>query len=434
MKTRCYLPRGNNRILQRAVFQSLEQRRLMSAGDLDVSFSDDGKHVVDLPGGTSEFANATAVQADGKIVLAGRVNTGSEFDFFVARLTTTGALDPAFGGGDGVTTIDFAVTDEAMDLAIDGNNRIVVVGTSSSGAGSNARDFAVARLNAVGVLDTTFSGDGKTTVDFGVNDDAQAVAFDSNNLIYVGGYKDLGTTGQFALARLLTNGAQDTSYSGDGEVFFGFGGNNDSRCFDIAIDEFDHTVMVGYNEALGGTTGRNFAYARVGPNALLDPVFSGDGLAVTDFASADDEARAVAIGADGRITVGGFSPGTGGSDFTATRLSAGGSLDSSFNGDGAFRLNLGGVEAVDELVVHPDGDITLSGQTSVSSFQAALVRIRAVDGQLSTTFGDGGDGIQLITSAVSMMDSQSHWTRAISIPSSPALTAAGSSQLDACTI
>src|SRR5207244_4098344 len=36
------------------------------------------------------------------------------------------------------------------------------------------------------------------------------------------------------------------------------------------------------------------------------------------------------------------------------------------------------------------------GQTSVGSFQAALVRIRALDGQLSTTFGDGGDGIQLI--------------------------------------
>ena len=369
---------------------------MFSAGDLDVRFAGDGTSVIDLPGSTNEIANATVVQDDGKVVLVGRATVGAETDFFVARLLAGGGIDPTFGGGDGAITIDFAVNDEAMDVALDADGKMVVVGTSSSGAGSNARDFAIARLNANGTLDTSFSGDGKTTVDFGVNDDAQSVALDENGLIYVGGYKDLGTTGHFALARLLSSGAQDTSYSTDGEVFFGFGGNNDSRCYDIAIDEFDHVMMVGYDEVIGAANGRNFAYARVGPNALLDPVFSGDGLAVTDFAGDDDEARAVAIGVDGRITVGGFSPGAGGNDFTATRLSRGGALDSTFNGDGAFRLNLGGVEAVDDLVVHPDGDITLSGQTSVGSFQAALVRISAVNGQLSTTFGDGGDGIQFL--------------------------------------
>ena len=376
-------------------FQALEPRRLFSAGDLDLSFAGDGTSVIDLPGSTNEIANATVVQGDGKVVVVGRATVGAETDFFVARLLANGSIDTSFGGGDGVITIDFAVNDEAMDVALQDDGKVVVVGTSNSGAGSNARDFAVARLNANGALDTSFSGDGKTTVDFGVNDDATSVAVD-DNAIYVGGYKDLGTTGHFALAKLLSNGNPDTSYSTDGEVFFGFGGNNDSRCFDIAIDEFHHVMMVGYDEVIGGSDGRNFAYARVGPNAVLDPVFSGDGLAVTDFAGNDDEARAVAIGVDGRITVGGFSPGAGGNDFTATRLTRGGALDGTFNGDGAFRLNLGGVEAVDDLVVHPDGDITLSGQTSVGSFQAALVRISAIDGQLSTTFGDGGDGIQFL--------------------------------------
>jgi uncharacterized delta-60 repeat protein len=369
---------------------------MLSAGDLDLSFSADGKQLVDIANITNEFANAVVVQADGKVLLAGRATVSAETDFEIVRLLPDGTPDASFGGGDGAVTIDFSVNDEAQDVALDAAGKIVVVGTSSSGVGSNARNFAVARLSANGTLDTSFSGDGKTTVDFGVNDDAMAVAIDSDSAIYVGGYKDLGTTGQFALAKLLSSGAPDTTYSGDGEVFFGFGGNNDSRCYDIAVDDLHHVMMVGYDEVLGSGTGRNFAYARVGPNAVLDPVFSGDGLAVTDFASGDDEARAVGIGIDGRITVGGFSDGSGGDDFTATRLTRGGALDSTFNGDGAFRLNLGGVEAVDDLVIHPDGDITLSGQTSVGSFQAALVRINAIDGQLSTTFGDGGGGIQLI--------------------------------------
>jgi uncharacterized delta-60 repeat protein len=380
----------------RAAIQTLESRRLLSAGDFDTSFSADGKRVIDLPGSTNEFANATHVLPGGAVLVAGRATVGAETDFFVARIAEVGALDHTFGGGDGIIIVDFQVNDEAMDLAVDSAGKIVVVGTSSSGSGSNARKFAVARLTDTGVLDTTFSGDGKTLIDFGINADAQAVAINGNS-IYVGGYKDLGSTSQFALAKLLSTGAQDTSYSADGEVFFGFGGNNDSRCYDIAIDASGRVVMVGYDENFAsGNTGRNFAYARVGTNAVLDPSFSGDGLAVTDFASGDDEARATGIDPRGNIVVGGFSDGTGGDDFTATRLSDAGSLDSSFNGDGAFRLNLGGVEAVDDLVVQPDGDITLSGQTSFGGFQAALVRLSLGAGALAPSFGDGGDGIQLI--------------------------------------
>src|SRR5687768_17668790 len=189
----------------RAVLETLERRRLLSAGDLDATFSADGKHVVDLPGSANEVANAVAVDAGGKVILAGRMQVGAETDFAVARLNADGTVDTTFGGGDGFVSIDFAINDEATDVAIDGSGRVVVVGTSNAGAGSNARDFAVARLTSTGALDSTFSGDGKLAIDFGTNDDAQSVAI-HGSLIYVGGYKDIGTTGQFALARLTSAG------------------------------------------------------------------------------------------------------------------------------------------------------------------------------------------------------------------------------------
>src|SRR5262245_60239759 len=160
--------RADKRVVRAAfgALEALECRRLMSAGDLDPTFSTDGMQIVDLAGSGNEMVNATAVQSDGKVVLAGKYTSG-ELDFFVARLNKDGSTDTTFGGGDGFITIDFSVNDEAQDLAIDSSGKIVVVGTSSSGAGSNARNFAIARLTTAGALDTTFSGDGKTTVDFG---------------------------------------------------------------------------------------------------------------------------------------------------------------------------------------------------------------------------------------------------------------------------
>lgn len=375
----------------------METRRLLSAGDLDVAFSGDGKASIDLPGVTNEVVNATLVQPDGKVLFAGKATVGSETDFFVARLTTAGILDPTFST-DGVATIDFGVNDEANDLALDSTGRIVVVGTTGVGAtGTNARHFAIARLTDFGGLNVgTFSTDGKTTVDFDFNAEAQAVAIDGNN-IYVGGFKDLGSSGHFALVKLLDNGSQDTTYSTDGEVFFGFGATNDSRCYDIAIDSNHRVVMVGYDR-VSAATQRNFAYARVGTNALLDPSFSGDGLAVTDFNFGDDEARSVAIDLKGNLVVGGYAD-LGGTfdDFAATRLSEAGALDNSFNGDGRFSQSLNAsneLEIVEQLAVQNDGDITLVGTTTFGSNEAVMLRLNGFDGQLSTTFGDNGDGIQ----------------------------------------
>ena len=387
-----------------AVVQALEPRRLLSAGDLDPSFSGDGKAVIDLAGSSTEVANAVAVDPGGtgagRVILAGRLAgpAGNGTDFAVACLNPDGSLDTTFGGGDGVTTIDFGFNnDEALDVAIDGGDRIVVVGTTNAGAGSNARNFAVARLTPNGTPDGTFSGDGKLTIDFGSNDDATSVAL-HGSLIYVGGYKDLGATGQFALARLTAAGQPDNTFSGDGEVFFGFGANNDSRCYDVAVQPDGKIVMAGYDENLSaaGST-RDLAVARVGTDALLDDTFAGgDGLFTTTV-GLDEELRAVGVDFRGRIVAGGFNqPASGGEDFTAIRLTPAGVLDNSFNGDGKFALNLGNVDRVEDLALHPDGTVTLSGNTLGNGFQAAVAQIEPFTGTLNDAFGDGGDGIQLV--------------------------------------
>src|SRR5689334_529639 len=92
-------------------------------GDLDVSFSGDGKQTTDFGG--ADAAAAVAVQADGKIVVAG----SSGGDFALARYGTDGTPDPSFSG-DGMVTTDLGGTDAGQDVAIQADGKIVVAGSS----------------------------------------------------------------------------------------------------------------------------------------------------------------------------------------------------------------------------------------------------------------------------------------------------------------
>ena len=142
-------------------------------GDLDVSFSGDGKQTTDFGG--ADAAAAVAMQADGKIVVAG----SSGGDFALARYGADGALDPSFSG-DGLVTTDLGGTDAGQGVAIQADGRIVV-------AGSSGGNFALARYTAGGGLDPSFSGDGLQTTDFGADDGATAVAIQADGRIVAAG-------------------------------------------------------------------------------------------------------------------------------------------------------------------------------------------------------------------------------------------------------
>jgi uncharacterized delta-60 repeat protein len=155
-------------------------------GSLDASFSGDGMQTSDF--GARHDAHAVALQADGKIVIAG-VSESDDGNFALARYNDDGTLDPSFSG-DGWQTTDFGDRDYGHSMALGADGRIVV-------AGESAVDFALARYNPDGTLDTSFSGDGKTTTDFGGLDRAFDLALQPDGKIVAAGTHN----GTFALAR-----------------------------------------------------------------------------------------------------------------------------------------------------------------------------------------------------------------------------------------
>ena len=74
--------------------ETLESRRLMAAGDLDPSFGNGGKLVVDL-NTFSETAADVAVAGDGGILIAGTLGNR----YLLAKFLGDGSPDSSFGTG-----------------------------------------------------------------------------------------------------------------------------------------------------------------------------------------------------------------------------------------------------------------------------------------------------------------------------------------------
>src|SRR5213592_900305 len=79
------------------MIESLESRRLLSAGELDPTFGIGGLRDLDFAGKQDDLRGA-ALLSDGGIFVAGSNNVG-RVEFM--KLTPGGALDLSFGGGDG---------------------------------------------------------------------------------------------------------------------------------------------------------------------------------------------------------------------------------------------------------------------------------------------------------------------------------------------
>jgi uncharacterized delta-60 repeat protein len=177
--------------------------RYLPNGSLDPTFGRGGKVTTDFAG-RDDAARAIAVATDGKLVVAGESNTGTDFDFAMARYRPNGKLDPTFGRHGKVTT-DFTGpdnSDAAAALAIQADGEMVAAGFAFTGG--VGQDFALARYRPNGSLDPTFGSTGKLTTDFaGPNDAAKALAVQPDGRVVAAGVTDRAPQPDFALARYL---------------------------------------------------------------------------------------------------------------------------------------------------------------------------------------------------------------------------------------
>ncbi len=145
-----------------------------------------------------DVARDIALQADGKVVVAGdSVSADGSSNFVLARLNADGTPDDGFGVAEDGTPNGFVSTslgegnDYATGLAIQNDGKLVVAGYHQEGDSTN---IAVARYEANGDLDQAFgtaddgTENGIVNISLGDGDDmAQAVAVQGDKLIVVAG-------------------------------------------------------------------------------------------------------------------------------------------------------------------------------------------------------------------------------------------------------
>jgi len=337
---------------------------MASPGDLDTSFSGNGKKAINF-GGTDEV-QAVLVQPNGRIVLAG--SGGASTMFCVARLRSNGLLDTTFGSR-GKRTIDFGGEDErAFAAALQPDGKIVVVGDS------HVQQVAITRLNANGSLDTTFSADGRKRFSWGAVSRATGVVVLSSGKLVLGGFSG-PEGGNIQAARLNANGALDATFGAGGIATVDLGGTEFGNA--MARQANGRILIAGSSDVAGGVV------VRLRSTGVLAPEFNGGHVSIPGAVTLN----AVLVQPDRKIAVAGNTVGL--AQMTVARLMPNGTPDGGFGTNGLVTIDFGTLaDIVGGAVLQPDGKIVVAGY-SQSDEDVAVVRLNA-DGSPDATFGTAG--------------------------------------------
>jgi uncharacterized delta-60 repeat protein len=263
--------------------------RFDSAGYLDATFGSGGT-VTTAFGPNYDSANAVALQADGKIVVAGLVNQGAAPAFGLVRYESNGSLDAGFGAGGLVTNDVTPNFDSAFDVVVEPSGAILVGGLSSAGLGTSP---VLVRYDAAGALDASFGSGGVAPQTLPPGGQIWGIALQADGKILVSG------VGALAVARLDDTGALDPTFGEGGAIEYpgiapvGF-------AYDIAVQPNGSIVLAG---SVNGIPDRDFIVARVLPNGRIDPTFAGGKGALLDINGGDNVGQGLAIQPDGNIVI-----------------------------------------------------------------------------------------------------------------------------------
>ena len=366
--------------------------RYNSDGTLDNSFDGDG-WVAPYFGLARAFANAVAVQPDGKILVAGSVQQPNALlDFSLLRLNPDGSPDQTFDG-DGFVATDFGFgTDEAAALALQADGKIVLAGKAFNGTTDN---FAVTRYLPDGSRDLSFSGDGRVTtaVNGGISA-ADGVAVRPDGRIVVGGQANSSSgNSAFALAGYLPDGTLDPTFGTGGTITKNISGSGDLPS-GLLIQPDGKVIMIG--EGFTGTSW-DFLAARFNQDGSLDPSFGTGGIVTTDVDNGGtDFANGAALQANGQLLVTGYTYQNLGAatqtDVALVRYRADGSLDHLSDGNGIIETSVTTArnDVANGVAIQADGKVVVVGSSfNGTNDDMAIVRYNR-DGSLDASFG--GDG------------------------------------------
>lgn len=357
----------DGRILLAGVFSDFDGApapyvmRLNADGSRDASF--------DTGTGPNSFCYAVVLQPDGRPIVSGTFNqfNGTPRRGLV-RLNANGSLDASFDPGEGPDNV-------ITNIALQPDGKILIAGMFEEYDGVPCG--RIARLNADGSLDASFA------VGTGANGEvSELLQLSDGDLVLTGDFTSFNGTTVGHLVRLQANGTLDAGFDP--------GTGADDWAIGVAALPDGHLLVGGEFQHFDGSDRRHLACLDA-TGALAPDYVAAEGVS-------DGWADALALQPDGRVLVSGEM-----TEFNGTprrglvRLLADGSVDPDFDpGIGATSTastSLDCIDCIDVILVQPDGHILVGGVfTGYGGVPRGRIARLMPDGTLDTSF-DPGTGI-----------------------------------------
>ncbi len=317
--------------------------RYKSDGSLDNTFGNSGITTTDIQLGSDDVANSISIQPDGKIVLAGYTNNGSDKNAAIVRYKIDGTPDSTFGtNGIVITDFDNSQSDEIRVVKIHSLSGKIIVGGSTQINTTHAKPV-VARYLSNGTIDSTFNTTGIrllwiTALDYQYLFSLEDLIVQSNGKISAIGWRDFPTLAyddDYWACRINSDGSMDNTFSTDGVNTYNGSFNGSDNGYSMLLKPNNNFIGVG-----GGAI--NSIYTDFTLFELNSDGTSGSVSNSTDFgALSEDIAYGLAEDINGKFVSGGSAGSSTARSFAITRVSPGGSNDNSFDSDGKTTTTFG---------------------------------------------------------------------------------------------
>lgn len=357
--------------------------RLAATGELDTTFSGDGLVLYSDPSDFVSFDDIALDTDDAIYAYAHDQHT-------VHRYTAAGGLDPAFGGGDGISVPTPNLAEPR--LLLDGNRRIVL---ASSNSGS---DYRAARYQGIGgaspgALDTTFNGTGELLLTGAPTTGTFVdLAVDTANRPLLLGVDTTAGNPDYEVIRLTTGGAVDTSaFGGDGRATGdGLAGVTDEPTRIVARSDGGFTVIGAADT--GSVSARIFlALHRAAGD--LEPSFNGGATRSISCAGPGGttcEPTATIAGTAGLGLVGRWRGSTTRGVFGEVTATGAGAGSLGLGASAAFAPTTPWPSTLIDVIQMPDGSAFLLGESGPYNDETTWVARQLPSGALDPAFGTGG--------------------------------------------
>jgi uncharacterized delta-60 repeat protein len=349
----------------------------------------------------------------------------------VVKITSAGALDTTFGGGDGIatTTLDFKGGSGEVGIAVQPSGKIIVTATVANLVNALDKDVAVTRLSSDGTVDATFGVAGVRQLDLGTAHDnngtlagldaARGVALGAGGIIYVYALSHAPsprTDVDLTVVKLDADGTLDGTWGGgDGRFTQDLQNVNETARGIKPLDD-GGILIIGYANTPGLGSVQP-VLVKLTSAGVLDTTFNGTGVWHDVVLAVQTEAYNVAVSGTTAVTAGYGRASGDQNDWVSLRFDlTTGVRDTTWGGapNGAVLIDASGMMISDNCrnaIALPGGRTMLLGSTGPSNMPAQDAAFAVLDstGRLDAAFGDG-----LHTYALGANGNDQFWGGAVS--------------------